>query len=281
MKTTHTLILGNAKKELSRIKDGSVHLIITSPPYWYRKNYNNKEQIGFGQTYKEYLQDLFQVLKECFRILVPGRKLCINIGDVYLDSKTHGRYSVLSIKTDIIKYCVGKLGLIYHGAIIWQKICKTKPSGGVNGRFMGSYPYPPNGIITIDYEYILIFKKPGASKKVSKELKEKSKIPKKKWETYFNGHWIISGDKTKDHPATFPLEIPTRLIRMYSFQGEIVLDPFLGSGTTMLAARNLQRNSIGIELNKTDYWPTIKKKVGFKQQDLFQECKFIVKEAHL
>lgn len=264
-----------------KIPSESIDLIITSPPYWNKKDYDHKEQIGFNQTYEEYIDDLNKIWEQCNRTLIPGRKICIIIGDVYLSSKEYGRYKVISIKTDIINYCEKNLNLDYYGAIIWQKICKTKPSGGVNGRFMGSYPYPPNGILTLDYEYILIFKKIGSIKKVPREIKQISKIPKKSWEKYFNGHWSIPGDKDINHPATFPLEVPKRLIKMYSFVGDTILDPFAGSGTTNLASRILKRNSIGIEINKEKYWPVIDKKIGFHQSGLFHDCKFIIKNPEV
>ena len=272
MKTTHEIIFCDSRN-LSFLPNNSVHLIITSPPYWDRKDYEHHDQIGFGQTYNNYLDSLKLIISELYRALIPGRKMCINIGDLYQSSKEHGRYKVISISSDIIKISES-LGFDYYGSIIWQKICKTKPSGGVHGCFMGSYPYPPNGIITLDYEFIQIFKKPGPSPKISKEIRCQSKLTKKEWEIFFTGHWRIPGDKYKEHPATFPIIIPKRLIMMYSFVGETILDPFLGSGTTTLAARILNRNSVGCELNKKKYWPAISKKIGFNQKDLFNECKF-------
>ena len=276
MKTTHKIIFGNSRIELCKIEPRSIDLIITSPPYYNRKNYGHKNQIGFNQTYEEYLSSLKAIIEELEVILSPGRKLCINIGDLYFKTQKDSPYHILSLSSDIYQICKKYTELIYHGAIIWQKICKTKPSGGVNGRFMGSYPYPTNGIVTYDYEYILIFKRDGASKKVSKEIKELSKLSKKKWEEYFNGHWNIPGDKNSKHPATFPLEIPYRLIQMYSFVGETVLDPFLGSGTTTLAAKLLKRNSIGIELNKENYWPEIQNKIQFNNPGIHNEYQFIL-----
>lgn len=275
MKTHHKIIIGDSRKVLINIPRNSIPFIFFSPPYWNRKDYNHENQIGFGQTYEKYIDDLYKIIWQCERVLIPGRKLCINIGDLYLDSKNFNRYRVLSIKSDLITFCNYNTHLDYLGAIIWQKVCKTKPSGGINGRFMGSYPRPPNGIITLDYEYILIFKKIGPTPEIPKEIKEQSIIPKKIWEQYFSGHWQVPGDKDNSHPATFPLEIPYRLIRMYSFIGETILDPFLGSGTTMKAARILNRNSIGIEVQKK-YLSKIKEKVGFNQKSLFNNCKFEV-----
>jgi site-specific DNA-methyltransferase (adenine-specific) len=146
---------------------------------------------------------------------------------------------------------------------------------------MGSYPYPRNGIIKLDYEFILIFKKYGNPPKVSKEIKEKSKLTDEEWNLYFTGHWNFPGEKQDKHLAMFPEELPRRLIKMFSFVGEIVLDPFLGSGTTSLAAKNLNRNSIGYEINE-DFLPIIKEKLGINQNIHFQEATFeIIKQEEI
>jgi site-specific DNA-methyltransferase (adenine-specific) len=165
------------------------------------------------------------------------------------------------------------------GAIIWQKPTTMNTTGGAS--VMGSFPYPRNGIIKIDYEFILVFKKPGEAPKVSKELKEKSKLSKEEWNEYFNGHWNFNGERQTEHLAMFPEELPKRLIKMFSFVGDTVLDPFLGSGTTMLAAKNLGRNSIGYEINP-DFLNIIKKKIGIDETKLFENHKFeILKQESL
>jgi hypothetical protein len=135
---------------------------------------------------------------------------------------------------------------------------------------MGSYPYPRSGIIKLDYEFIMILKKYGDPPKVSKEIKEKSKLTEKEWSQYFVGHWNFPGEKQDKHLAMFPEELPKRFIKMFSFVGDTVLDPFLGSGTTSLAARNLDRNSVGYEINE-DYLPVIREKLGVRQKDIFKE----------
>lgn len=270
MKTTHTIIFKDSSF-MKELEDNSVHLIITSPPYGDRKDYNHPDQIGFGQTYKNYLNDLNQIWQECYRVLHSGCKLCIIIGDLFTRTKEFGRYKIIPIHANIITSCE-KIGFDLINIIIWQKITRCHPSGGCS--LMGSIYYPRNGIVSEDFEYILIFKKLGKQPKVSKEIKEKSKLSLKEWVLYFNGHWNITGDKDNNHPATFPLEIPYRLIRMYSFVGETVLDPFLGSGTTVKAARILLRNSIGYEINKNDYWTVIQEKVGLNQSDLFHQYKW-------
>jgi len=165
------------------------------------------------------------------------------------------------------------------GAIIWQKPTTMNTTGGAT--VMGSFPYPRNGIIKIDYEFILIFKKHGYPPKISKELKEKSKLSKEEWNEYFSGHWNFNGEKQTEHLAMFPEELPKRLIKMFSFVGDIVLDPFLGSGTTTLAAKNLNRNSIGYEINEK-FLSIIKEKIGINKKELVQNAEFeIIKQKPL
>ena len=245
MKTNHNIIHGDAR-QMDLIKDKSVHLIVTSPPYWQLKDYGNIKQIGFNDSYENYINHLNLVWQEAYRVLSAGCRLCINIGDQFARSVYYGRYKVIPIRTEIIKFCE-ILGFDYMGAIIWQKITTTNTSGGAV--VMGSYPFPRNGILKIDYEFILLFKKIGRSEKVSKERKELSRLSADEWNTYFSGHWKFPGDKQSKHLATFPAELPNRLIRMFSFVGDTVLDPFLGSGTTSICAKNLIRNSIGVEIN--------------------------------
>jgi len=252
---------------MKEIPDESVHLVITSPPYWQLKDYGNEKQIGFNDTYEEYVNNLNLVWNECHRVLHKGCRLCINIGDQFARSVYYGRYKVIPIRTEIIKFCES-IGFDYMGAIIWQKVTTCHTTGGAT--VMGSYPYPRNGIIKLDYEFILIFKKYGNSPKVSKEIKEKSKLTDKEWNQYFTGHWNFPGEKQNKHLAMFPEELPRRLIKMFSFVGETVLDPFLGSGTTSLAAKNLNRNSIGYEINE-DFLPIIEEKLRVKQGKLLQE----------
>ena len=245
-KTTHKLILGDSRK-MSEIADESIHLVVTSPPYWQLKDYGAAEQIGFYDSYEDYINNLNLVWQECFRILKPGCRVCVNIGDQFARSVYYGRYKVIPIRTEIIKFCEIS-GMDYMGAIIWQKVTTCNTSGGAS--IMGSYPYPRNGILKLDYEFILLFKKPGAAEKVEKEIKDESVLTKEEWKEYFSGHWNFPGEKQKGHIAMFPEELPKRLIKMFTFAGETVLDPFAGSGTTMAAAKNLKRNSLGYEINK-------------------------------
>lgn len=245
---------------MKEISNESVHLIITSPPYWQLKDYGNGEQIGFDDTYEEYINNLNLVWNECHRVLHKGCRLCINIGDQFARSVYYGRYKIIPIRTEIIKFCES-VGFDYMGAVIWQKVTTCHTTGGAT--VMGSFPYPRNGILKLDYEFILILKKYGEAPKVNRELKEHSKLTQEEWNQYFTGHWNFPGEKQDKHLAMFPEELPRRLIKMFSFIGDTVLDPFLGSGTTTLAARNLNRNSIGYEINGK-FLPIIEEKIGVK-----------------
>jgi len=250
------IIIGDSRKMLETT-DNSVDLVVTSPPYWHIKDYDVEGQIGYGQSLHEYLKNLYIVWKECFRILKPGTRLCINIGDQFLRSIIYGRYKIAPLHSEFITQCE-KIGFDYMGSIIWQKKTTMNTTGGAS--VMGSYPYPPNGIIEIDYEFILIFKKQG-KKEFSKEIKEKSKLSKDEWKEYFSGHWNFNGERQADHEAMFPEELPKRLIKMFTFVGDKVLDPFLGSGTTVKVALNLDRASIGYEINE-EFLPIIRNKIG-------------------
>jgi len=267
------IVIGDSRK-MTEIKNNSIDLVVTSPPYWHIKDYGVPGQIGYGQSLHEYLKDLYRVWKECYRVLKPGRRLCINIGDQFARSIIYGRYKVIPLHAEFIAQCED-IGFDYMGSIIWQKKTTMNTTGGAN--VMGSYPYPPNGMIEIDYEFILIFKKPGKSEKIPKEIKEKSKLTKEEWKEYFYGHWYFGGAKQIEHEAMFPEELPKRLIKMYTFIGDTVLDPFLGSGTTVKEALNLRRNAIGYEINEK-FLEIIKEKLGLKQSLLpFSENIQIIK----
>ena len=252
------------------IPDKSVQLIITSPPYWQLKDYGSSNQIGFNDSYEEYINHLNLVWQECYRVLSDGCRLCINIGDQFARSVYYGRYKVIPIRTEIIRFCE-TLGMDYMGAIIWQKTTTMNTSGG--GAIMGSFPYPRNGILKMDYEFILIFKKLGNAPKPSPSQKAASALTKEEWSQYFSSHWYFSGVRQHEHIAMFPEELPKRLIKMFSFLGETVLDPFVGSGTTSLAAKHLGRNSIGYEIN-ADFKSIISDKILESQITLFDDtCK--------
>lgn len=250
--TIHKLINGDSRC-MSLIPDQSVQLIVTSPPYWQLKDYGSDEQIGFNDTYEQYINNLNLVWSECYRVLSKGCRLCINVGDQFARSVYYGRYKVIPIHSEIIRFCE-TIGFDYMGSIVWQKPTNMHTSGGQ--KVMGSYPYPRNGIVKIDFEHILLFKKDGKPPVVSHSVRQQSAMTDEEWQSYFSSHWTFGGARQDGHIAVFPEELPKRLIKMYSFVGDTILDPFIGSGTTALAARNLGRNSIGYEINPNfmDYY---------------------------
>lgn len=246
MATKHILINGDCRN-MSLIPNESVQLIVTSPPYWQLKDYGDDRQIGFNDSYEEYVNNLNLVWSECFRVLECGCRLCINVGDQFARSAYYGRYKVVPIHTEIVRFCE-TIGFDYMGSIVWQKPTSMHTTGG--GKVMGSFPYPRGGIVKIDYEHILLFKKSGKAVPVSREVMDKSRLSTEEWNEYFSSHWTFGGARQDKHIAVFPEELPKRLIKMFSFAGDSVLDPFMGSGTTALAASRLERNSIGYEINK-------------------------------
>jgi DNA modification methylase len=259
--TTARIICGDVRC-MNELEDASVHLAITSPPYWQIKDYGAPAQIGYGQSLHEYLIDLSRVWAECYRVLRPGRRLCVNIGDQFARASTYGRYKIIPLHTEVVAQCES-LGFDYMGAIIWQKKTTMNTTGGAV--VMGSFPYPPNGIVELDYEFILLFKKPGTSAPASVEQKAASRLTTEEWKEYFAGHWHFAGTRQVYHEAMFPDELPRRLMRMFSFDGETVLDPFLGSGTTIKVALELGRNAIGYEV-QPEFLPIIRGKLGWANQ---------------
>jgi DNA modification methylase len=273
-KTSHTVVFGDAR-HMSLVEDRSVQLVVTSPPYWQLKDYGSGNQIGFDDSYEDYINNLNLVWQECHRVLSDGCRLCVNIGDQFARSVYYGRYKVIPIRTEIVRFCE-TIGFDFMGSIIWQKVTTCNTSGGAV--IMGSYPFPRNGIVKIDYEHILLFKKHGTAPKVSPEIKAASELTKEEWNEYFYGHWNFPGEKQNGHLAMYPEELPHRLIKMFSFVGERVLDPFLGSGTTTLAARKLGRNSIGYEINR-EFEGNIREKLG--EDGLFHDVEFATDESEV
>ena len=264
IKTNHKIIRGDSR-QMNELSDNSVNLVITSPPYWQLKDYGTDDQIGYNDSYENYINNLNLVWQECYRVLQNGCRLCVNIGDQFARSVYYGRYKIIPIRTEIIKFCE-TIGFDYMGAVIWQKSTTMNTSGGAT--IMGSFPYPRNGIIKLDYEFILLFKKIGNPEKIDKNLKELSEMTKEEWNTYFQGHWNFNGVRQDGHIAMFPEELPKRLIKMFSFVGDTVLDPFVGSGTTSLAAKNLGRNSAGYEINPK-FIDMIKQKLDVANNKMF------------
>lgn len=255
--THHRLIIGDCR-EMPELADESIALAVTSPPYWSIKDYEHPGQIGFQQTYEEYLDALRRVMAEVLRVLRPGCRFAINIGDQYLRASEHGRYRIQPIPADLT--LIGRdLGYDFMGGIIWKKISTTRTTGG--GQLMGSIYYPRDGQVTYEHETILLLRKPGKSKPPSREAKEKSRLTKEERLKWFRGVWDdVHPDRQRGHVAMFPVELPRRLIKMYSFWGETVLDPFMGSGTTSLAAKLEGRHSVGYEINP-DFEPLVQRKL--------------------
>ena len=264
LETTHKIHFQDAIN-LKKLKDKSVHLVVTSPPYWKIKDYGNEEQIGYNDSLTEYFDKLNAIWKECIRVLHPGCKLCINIGDQFLRAIKNQRvYQIVPLHSHLINDILRDFfdDVVYLGSINWSKVSTSNTSGG--GHIMGSIFYPRNGYFFINREYIAIFRKLGKDPRPNQELKEQSYIPIEDWRELFKDTWNFPGIVQNDHDAMFPEELPRRLIRMYSFAGDTVLDPFLGSGTTSKVAVEMGRNSIGYEIgfNRDSWKQIVKQKIS-------------------
>jgi DNA modification methylase len=271
---THRIIFADSRT-MPELADRSVHLVVTSPPYWCIKDYAHPAQIGYRQSYGEYLADLERVLGECRRVLHTGCRAAVNIGDQYLRASEHGRYRVQPIPADLV--CIARrLGFDFMGSIIWQKMSTTHATGGCC--WMGSIYHPRDGHVTYEHEYIILLRKPGKPPRPSPEQKRLSRLTRKQRSDWFRGIWRVQPDRQVVHKAVFPVEIPLRLIKMYSFSGETVLDPFMGSGTTALAAEMAGRNSVGYEINR-DFEPIIRGKIGSKSSSGLPDLTFEVRET--
>lgn len=246
-----------SSENMEEVLDGSVALIVTSPPYY---NYIQYGEVGIGTegSYKEYLQSLKKVIQECYRVTMPGGKMIINVSNMKARSHIEKSSFLYPIVCDVIQIA-REVGFVFFDEIIWVKGYAN--NGALKGKpLFGSYPYPPTPkILDSVFENILIFKKEG-NRKVPERSKELSKLTKTEWQVYTRGVWFIEPDRKALHPAVFPLEIPYRLIKMYSFVEDIVLDPFAGTGTTLLACKILNRKGIGYEINP-DYYPEAAKKI--------------------
>lgn len=268
-KTKHKLVLGDAR-DLSFIPNESVHLVVTSPPYWNLKRYNeHPKQMGHINDYELFLEELNKVWRECFRVLVPGGRLVCVVGDVCLSRKQNGRHVVVPLHADI---CVGcrKIGFDNLNPIIWHKISNAKYEVSNGSKFLGK-PYEPNAIIKNDIEFILMQRKPGGYRQPTLEQRKKSKIAEQEFNAWFRQFWNITGASTKQHPAPFPLELAHRLVRMFSFDGDTVLDPFGGSGTTSLAAMKNSRHSIMVDIDP-EYLGMARKRIMKEGQTLLENA---------
>lgn len=241
------IIYQKSSERMDEVPDSSVRLIVTSPPYYNVKDYETANQIGkTSKTYEEYIESMIPIWTECFRILKPNGKLCINAPIMPMQKEvmnTHYNRDFLNINNDIESSILKSTKFYRYGLYIWDK-------GSTDQLMMGSYPYPPNFYQQNTIEFINILVKDGEPEKIDKETKEKSKISKEEWRSYIESIWRFSPEKNRYHPAPFPLDLPMRLIKLYSFVDDVILDPFMGSGTTALAAFQLGRKYIGYELNE-------------------------------
>jgi DNA modification methylase len=245
--TSHDLRLGDARVLLHDIPDASVQLAVTSPPYWTLKYYSDHAgQLGAIADYEAFLHELDEVWRQVYRVLVPGGRLIVVVGDVCLPRRKVGRHLVLPLHSSIQEHC-REIGFDNLTPIIWHKIANMRLEVENGSSFLGK-PYEPNSVIKNDVEYILFLRKPGGYRQPSLAARVLSVIPKQSHQSWFQQIWTLNGASTRHHPAPFPLELAERLIRMFSFVGDTVLDPFMGTATTNLAALRWGRNSIGCEV---------------------------------
>ena len=270
--TVHRIVQGDARS-MRFLPDGSVHLVVTSPPYWNLKRYNeHPDQLGHVADYETFIAQLNKVWREAFRLLVPGGRLVCVVGDVCLSRRKFGRHLVMPLHADIAVEC-RKLGFDNLNPIIWAKIANANYEVENGSKFLGK-PYEPNAIIKNDIEFILMQRKPGGYRKPTDAQREGSRISKGEFGRCFRQIWNITGASTRNHPAPFPLELATRLVRMFSFVGDTVLDPFCGSGTTMVAALRTGRNSIGVEIDP-EYCRMAARYLKAESGDLFSNAGLI------
>ena len=248
--TKHNVYCADAR-DLSFIPDASVHLVLTSPPYWNLKEYERDEnQLGLIEDYDEFIGELERVFRECYRVLVPGGRVVCVAGDVCLSRRKYGRHAVMPLHADIVSLC-RRVGFDNLTPILWHKISNASFEANTRSSILGK-PYEPNAVIKNDMEYILMQRKPGGYRKPTDEQRAKSMIDKDDFRAWFTQLWRMPGASTRcGHPAPFPYELAERLVKMFSFCGDTVLDPFCGSGTAMEAALKNGRNSIGVDVERS------------------------------
>lgn len=278
--TKHVLHLGNST-QLKFADPGTVHLAVTSPPYWTLKRYREeKGQLGHVEDYDEFLELLDSVWRKVLEALVPGGRLICVVGDVCLSRrKNRGEHTCVPLHSSIQERC-RRIGFSNLAPIIWHKIANATYEVDGNSRFLGK-PYEPNGVIKNDIEYILMLRKPGGYRRPGKAARLLSTISDANHKRWFQQIWHdVTGESTRQHPAPYPLELATRLVRMFSFAGDTVLDPFMGTGTTNLAAANWGRNSIGIELDQ-HYCAMAERRLRNAAQDMFSDIDVSVRKPVL
>jgi len=244
--TKHQLLLGDSRS-MASVPDGSVHLVVTSPPYWTLKPYPERGgQLGAVADYEAFLDALDAVWREVYRVLVPGGRLVVVVGDVCLSRRRFGRHVVFPLHASIQEHC-RLIGFDNLAPIIWHKIANAKFEVENGSSFLGK-PYEPNAVVKNDIEYILFQRKPGGYRQPSLAARILSVIPEQQHREWFQQIWTLGGASTRRHPAPYPLALAERLVRMFSFVGDTVLDPFMGTGTTNLAAARWGRHSIGFDV---------------------------------
>ncbi len=249
--TSHDLHLSDARR-LDFLADESVHLVLTSPPYWTLKQYEEDGgQLGHVSDYTTFHEELDKVWRHCYRALVPGGRLICVVGDVCLSrKKNNGVHEVIPLHSTIQERC-RDIGFSNLAPIIWSKIANAVYEAKGNGAGFLGKPYEPNAVIKNDIEFILMLRKPGGYRSPSPAKRLLSVIPADSYRVWFNQIWTgITGASTKNHPAPYPVELAERLVRMFSFVGDTVLDPFMGTGSTTIACAKWGRNSIGSEISK-------------------------------
>jgi modification methylase len=262
-----TLRLGDAR-ELDWLPDESIHLVVCSPPYWTLKKYNDHpDQLGHVEDYENFLDQLDKVWTHALRALVPGGRLVCVVGDVCLSRKRFGRHLIMPLHADIVVRC-RKLGFDNLNPIIWHKIANANFEVENGSKFLGK-PYEPNAIIKNDIEFILMQRKPGGYRSPSDQQRKLSMMEESDFDEWFQQFWNLTGASTREHPAPFPLELANRLVRMFSFHGDTVLDPFAGTGTTLVAAAAVGRNALGVEIDRA-YFRMAEKRLRSNSADLFR-----------
>jgi modification methylase len=270
--TNHNLYLADARHGFADIAPESVHLVLTSPPYWTLKEYRRSDgQLGYIADYASFVSELEKVWAHCWQALMPGGRLVIVVGDVCLSRRQNdGRHTVVPLHASIQETC-RKLGFDNLAPIIWHKIANASYEVENGSRFLGK-PYEPNAVIKNDIEYILMQRKPGAYRKPTLAARVLSVISAENHQIWFQQIWSdVTGASTREHPAPYPLELADRLVRMFSFVGDTVLDPFLGTGTTSIAAAKSGRNSIGIEIDP-HYFEFAHRRIVAETESLFSKA---------